>query len=82
MVVGKEVNSHFIPVKKSIKKANSWPMATRLQEMSVPGMGYEFQAYRSSSNASNATRTILHSFVIMQSLMLKYRHSCLTSIGL
>ena len=40
-----------------MRKANSWPTATRLQEMSVPGIGHEFQAYSRSRIASRATRT-------------------------
>ncbi len=82
MAVGEDVNSGCIPVEKLIGKENLRPLVTRLQEMSVPGTGNEFEAYRSSNNDSNATRTKLSLFVIMRSPLLKYLHSHLTSIGL
>ena len=41
---GDDVSSQFLFVEESIGKANSRPTATRLQEMSMPGMGQEFQA--------------------------------------
>ncbi len=44
MVVGEDINSQCIPVEKLMGKANLWPTVTRLQEMSVPGTGHEFQA--------------------------------------
>ncbi len=53
-MLAEDVNSQCLPLEKLIGKVNSQPTATRLREMSVPGTGHEFHAYRSKRMASKA----------------------------
>ncbi len=77
-----DVNSQCFPLDKSIRNVNSRLTAMRLQEISIPGTGQEFRAYRSKRIALRVTQTESHLLHMMQSPLLRYQFTRSTSIGL